>query len=76
MHTRGINSVFVLDFAIEVSQVPMFQKQSIGDAFIRKDIPTQDGVSSWPICFVAIGIRAWACTLVHSLRPQPQRLAS
>ena len=36
MHTRGINSVFVLDFAIEVSQVPMFQKQSIGDAFYPK----------------------------------------
>ena len=36
MHTRGINSVFVLDFAIEVSLVPMFQKQSIGDAFYPK----------------------------------------
>ena len=36
----------------------------------------KSGVSEWPICFVAIGLRAWLCTLVHSLRPQPQRLAS
>lgn len=50
-------------------------KQRRAESEHSSDAP-EDGVSSCPICCVAVGIRTKSFTLANTCRPRPLRLAS